>query len=184
MQIAKESEGGAYDMRREELRMMLSGRIYKRDIIEILQWRDKNAEIADALAGCIFDADERVSANAMWVCTWGEIGSLEPVRDKLVRLAITTGNSSIRRLSLTLLERMAWGRDDVRGDLLDFCLERMMLSTEPSGVRALCIKIAYLQSRNYPELLEELEMTLDMLKDMRMSPAVESARKNILKRMG
>ena len=106
-------------MRREELRMMLSGRIYKRDIIEILQWRDKNAEIADALAGCIFDADERVSANAMWVCTWGEIGSLEPVRDKLVRLAITTGNSSIRRLSLTLLEHMAWGRDDVRGELLD-----------------------------------------------------------------
>lgn len=184
MQIAKESEGGAYDMRREVLRMMLSGRIYKRDIIEILQWRDKNAEIADVLAGCIFDADERVSANAMWVCTWGEIGSLEPVRDKLVRLAITTGNSSIRRLSLTLLEHMAWGRDDVRGDLLDFCLERMMSSTEQSGVRALCIKIAYLQSRNYPELLEELEMTLDMLKDMRMSPAVESARKNILKRMG
>lgn len=166
-----------------ELRERLSGRIHENDILEMLYYKQECPEIADALYGYMFDKDTKVASNALWVQTWDMIDRTLPYRDNLVILAITTHNTTIRRLALTLLERMDWSKSDIRTDFLDFCMERIMSQAEPPGVRALCIKLGYQQCRHYPELIDELKLLLDSLSDMPLTPAITSARKNVLKKL-
>lgn len=170
-------------MTRGELHKLLSGRMHKSDILEILRCGGESCAISEALIESIFDDDDKVAQNALWVSTWGKIERMEPIRERLVGLALKTCNSSIRRLTLTLLERMTWGKDDVRTDLLDYCLERMASLAETAGVRALCIKLAYLQCQFYKELLDELAMSLEIMGEMQLAPAVKYARMNIMKKM-
>ena len=102
-------------------------------------------------------------------------------RAKLTDFAISTSDTSMRRLALVLLERLEWGIDDVRTDLLDFCLDHMMLPTEPYGVKALCIKLAYLQCRHYPELKAELRQALLLMEPSELGAGVKHTRGKILK---
>ena len=102
-------------------------------------------------------------------------------RARLAQLAITTPEVPLRRLSMVLLERLEWGRDDVRTDLLDFCLEHMMLADEPYGVKALCIKLAYRQCRHYPELCDELKQSLLLMEPSELGTGVRHTRGKILK---
>lgn len=102
-------------------------------------------------------------------------------RDELVMLAINTSEVPLRRLSMTLLERLEWGIEDVRTDLLDFCLQRMMRSDEPYGVRSLCVKLGYMQCRHYPELLDELKQSLLMMEHTEMGTGLRHTRNKILK---
>ena len=102
-------------------------------------------------------------------------------RARLVQLAITTPEVPLRRLSMVLLERLEWGRDDVRTDLLDFCLVHMMLADEPYGVKALCMKLAYQQCRHYPELCAELKQCLLLLEPSELGAGVRHTRGKILK---
>lgn len=105
-------------------------------------------------------------------------------QEGIVRLALTTTDSSLRRLSLALLERLDWAVNDESPDyclrLLDFCLEHMMLPDEPHGVRSLCMKLAYSIARPYPELLGELRRDLLHLDSTTLSPGVRCTRKHIL----
>lgn len=102
-------------------------------------------------------------------------------RARLVQLAVTTPEVPLRRLTMVLLERLEWGRDDVRTDLLDFCLEHMMLSDEPYGVKALCIKLAYYQCRHYPELCAELKQCLLLMEPSDLGAGVRHTRDKVLK---
>lgn len=67
-----------------------------------------------------------------------------------------------------------------RVDFLDFCLERMISKKEPSGVQALCMKLAYELCRPIPELIQELCIALGMMEG-ELSPAIQVTKKNILK---
>lgn len=104
-------------------------------------------------------------------------------RARLTDFAIATSDTSMRRLSLVLLERLEWSVDDVRTDLLDFCLEHMMLPSEPYGVKALCIKLAYLQCRHYPELKAELRQALLLMEPSELGAGVKHTRKKTLERL-
>lgn len=104
-------------------------------------------------------------------------------RARLVDFALTTPDTSMRRLSLVMLERLEWGIDDVRTDLLDFCLEHMMLPSEPYGVKALCIKLAYQQCRHYPELKAELRQALLLMEPSELGAGVKHTRKKTLERL-
>ena len=81
---------------------------------------------------------------------------------------------------MVLLQRLEWGIDDVRTDLLDFCLEHMLLPDEPYGVKALCMKLAYQQCRHYPELNEELRQSLLLMEPSELGTGVKHTRKKIL----
>ena len=105
---------------------------------------------------------------------------IDDYRGELVRLAVSTADASIRRLALTLLERLDWGRDAVGTDLLDFNLKHMIMAGEPYGVRALCVKLAYVQCRHYPELVEELKLHLSLMEDTDMSPGLKHAYRHVL----
>ena len=127
--------------------------------------------------------DERQSANAAWALTHlpdADNACIAEHRDELVRLAMATTSVTVRRLTMVLLERLEWGVDDVRTDLLDFCIERMMSPTETYGVRALAMKLAYRQCRHYKELREELRQSLLFMEPEHLGRGVLHTRKKIL----
>ena len=108
-------------------------------------------------------------------------------RNALVQLAITTSNISLRRITLTLLNRIEFPLPDSLEetpphyiDLLDFCLTHMMMPDEPYGVRSLCMKIAYTLSLPYPELLGELRQSLLLIEPTELGRGVLHTRNAIL----
>ena len=91
-----------------------------------------------------------------------------------------TENSSVRRLSLNIVERLSMTADDLRFDFLDFCLDRMVSIEEFLGIQAVCMKLAFRMYQVYPELADELQRTLEAMEIDYYKPAVKGVRKRIL----
>ena len=85
---------------------------------------------------------------------------------------------------LGLLLRQPFYEETIRTDFLDFCLARMMAAAEPVGIRAYCMKLAYLQCRFFPELLSELRQALEIMEPEYLSSGLKVARRNLLKELG
>lgn len=131
----------------------------------------------------LFDTDKRVSRNAAWVLTKAiddELIMVLPMMNKFIDLILTTENSSLRRLTLNIIERLPMKEEDLRADLLDFCLEHMISLDEPPGIQSLCMKVAHKICKFYPELMEELHRTIENMQMEYYSPAIKSVRKRIL----
>ena len=134
----------------------------------------------------MFSGGGKEASNAAWALTHLPAADNEYIdthREALVQLAVSTPEVPLRRLSMVLLERLEWGIDDVRTDLLDFCLEHMMLPDEPYGIKALCMKLAYQQCRHYPELKEELRQALLLMEPEELGAGVKHTRKKTLERL-
>lgn len=130
-----------------------------------------------------FDADHRVSRNALWTLTKAtdkEIAQLQPMLDELIDQALKTDSSSVRRLSLNVVDMLEMKEEDLRSDLYDFCLEHAVDVEELPGIQAICIKIAYRISTFYPELMAELKRILKGMEIEYYKPAVKSIRSRIL----
>ena len=133
----------------------------------------------------LFCDDIIVAKNAAWVLTHTspeEIATIEQRKDELINLAMTTHDTSLRRLLLTLLERMTYDADSIRTDFLDFCIDGMQSLSEPPGVQSLCMKLAYKQCRLYDELLDELKVTLENMQIQYYKPAVHYVWRTVLKK--
>lgn len=102
-------------------------------------------------------------------------------RAELIQLAVGTPDTSLRRLSLVLLERLEWPKTEVSTRLLDFCLQHLMDPAEAVGVRALCIKLAWQQCRHYPELCAELHQCLLQLDHEELKPGLRHTRNKIIR---
>ena len=88
-----------------------------------------------------FDADYRVARSALWGLTKAsteELSQIQVLLDELIVQAMQTENSSVRRLTLSIIERLALKEDDLRADFLDFCMEHMVAGDEFPGVQTLC----------------------------------------------
>lgn len=146
--------------------------------------RDKACR--DGLFSAMLGGEGKEASNAAWALTHlpdADTIYINEYRDALVKLAVTTPEVSLRRLSMTLLERLEWGRGDVRTDLLDFCMQRMIRNDEPYGVRALCVKLAYAMCRHYKELQEELRQNLLLMERTEMGSGLRHTRVKILDRL-
>ena len=142
-----------------------------------------NDSVKEALYVCVFNSDDRVSYNALWVFSHfssADIAWLYEKKDELVDFLLSTLHTGKRRLLLTLLERFP--DTGIRADYLDYCLS-MINSTEPYAIRALCLKQAYFQCCSCRELLAEFKEVLSMMEDGSMSPGLRSARRNVMLRM-
>lgn len=53
----------------------------------------------------------------------------------------------------------------------------------PYAIRAQCIKLAYEQMKYWPELLNELRLTLNMISCESLSPGISSAWRQVMKRL-
>lgn len=150
----------------------------------------KSETYREELFESIKGSDLREAAHAAWALT--HLPKTDNIyiaehREELVGIAITTSDIPLRRITLTLLERIDWTMPDPNDvpryyvELLDFCMEHLMMTEEPYGVRSLCIKLSYKLSLHYPELLEELRRSLLMIEPSDIGTGVRCTRNKILK---
>lgn len=168
------------------LRDRLSKNIRKADIRRIVQWvQTTDADLAmQMLYNLMFDTDRRVSDNAAWIFIHlGTVGSqwLYPRWNALVDEVMRTTSDTKRRLLLVLLLRLPMNQDNIRTDFLDFCLNSSCSKNESTSVKTLSIKLSYEQCKYYPELLQELKSTLELMEPDRLSTGVRTVRNKVLK---
>ncbi len=128
-----------------DLRTQLATRFHIENIRELLHYIKEDERLREEIYRLIFDEDDVVSYQALWVCTHfskPEVEWLTLKQDELIDAALTCPHSGKRRMLLNLLCQQQLA-DPPRVDLLDFCMERMVSRNEPAGVQSLSIKLAY-----------------------------------------
>ena len=131
----------------------------------------------------VFDMDYRVARSALWGLTKAtdeELSELQVILNELIDQAMQTDNSSVRRLTLNIIERLKMDEDDLWTDFLDFCFEHMVNIEEFPGIQTLSMKLAYRMCTFYPELMDELKRTIETMEIAYYKPAVKCLRKRIL----
>ena len=127
--------------------------------------------------------DYQVARNALWGLTKAsnkELSQLQGILHELIDLSMQTDNSSVRRLSLNIVERLEMKEEDLRTDFLDFCLDHMTNIEEYPGIQSLSMKLAFRMCKFYPELMDEFIRTLEAMEIGYYKPAVKSVRSRIL----
>ena len=130
-----------------------------------------------------FSQDYLVARSALWGLTKAskdELSQLQVILNKLIDQAMQTDNSSVRRLSLNVIEKLEMSEEDLRTDFLDFCLDHMMDVEEFPGIQSVCMKLAFRMCKFYPELMDELKRTLEAMEIDYYKPAVKCVRNRIL----
>lgn len=153
------------------------------EICFLTQGRENDGFKAE-LFELIKDADKRISFNALYVFTKFDLSNNEWLyqkQDELINRVLQEQREGNMRLLLTLLLRQPFDSENLRTDFLDFCLLSITSYTKPTSVRVLCMKLAYEQCKFFPELLEELCCTLNLLEHEPLSSGLATAKKNILK---
>lgn len=166
----------------------LSGIIHDNDIQEItyLTQGKQNDRQKEALYELLFDTDKRTSNNAAWVFTHFDLHNNEWLynkHDELINEVMKTNSQTKCRLILTLLNRQPFVKEKIRTDFLDFCLKHMTDANEATGIRCMCMKLAYEQCHFFKELSTELKATLEMMEPDFLGPGIRTTRKNILKKL-
>ena len=129
----------------------------------------------------------RAGGNAAWVFSHFSEADNEWLfckQKELIEAVMHTESITKRRIMMTLLERQPFTKEGFRTDYFDFCLEHMAMLEEPYGIRALCMKQAFVQCSLVPELLPELEATLRLMDDNFLSSGLRTAKRNVLKKIG
>lgn len=169
-------------------RERLKGAYSEGEALAIYNEAKANGGLKEFCQSYMHDEDYQVARNALWGLTKasdGEMAELQPLLHTLIDLSMSTSNSSVRRLSLNIIERLNMDEDDLRSDFLDFCLEHMADVQELPGIQSLCMKLAYRMSSFYPELRGELMRTVEAMDMDYYSPAVRCVRRKIMSgRMG
>ena len=125
----------------------------------------------------------RVARSALWGLTKAskeELSQLQVILNDFIDQAMTTESSSVRRLSLNIVERLKMNEENLRTDFLDFCFEHMTDVEEFPGIQSVCMKLAFRMCKFYPELMDELKRTLEAMEIDYYKPAVRGVRNKIL----
>ena len=150
---------------------------------EIYQEIKANGDFLGFAQRYAFDTDYRVARTALWGLTKAkdeELSELKVIYNELIDQAMQTENSSVRRLTLNIIEKLKMNEDDLRTDFLDFCFEHMVSIEEFPGTQTLCMKLAFRMCTFYPELMNELKRTLEAMEIDYYKPAIKCLRKRIL----
>lgn len=170
------------------LRPRLTVRLTKDDIKEMcrLTQGEQNHQLKEELYALTNDSDRRVATNALWVFqhfTKADNKWLYAKHDDLIDHCLATSDATKLRLTLSLLLRQPFEESQVRTDFIDYCLDRLTDARQPYAIRSQCMKLAYLQMRYWPELLEELKRTLELVARNPMSPGIKSAWRQVMKKI-
>ena len=114
-----------------------------------------------------FDDNNRVANNAFWIFTHFD----------------DFNNQWLYQKHDDLIDRVIVEEESLRSDFIDFCESKITACSQPYAIRAYCMKLAYEQMKYYPELLAELKATLDMLSQEHLSPALQSAKNQVMKKI-
>ena len=171
------------------MKYLLSHRLSMDGINDIclLVQGEQNHSLKEQLYQLTLDDDRRVATNALWVFTHFALADNEWLyakHDQLIDRCLKEQDATKLRLMLNLLLRQPYAEEAIRTDFIDFCLMRLADPKSPCAVRAQCIKLAYEQMRFWPELLNELRQTLEMISCEPLSPGLRSALRQVKKRIG
>ncbi len=166
----------------------LSHRLSQSEIKDLcgLTQGEHNDKLKEELYQLTLDADRRVAVNALWVFTHFAVVDNEWLyakHNQLIDRCLKEQDVTKLRLMLTLLLRQPFDEEDIRTDFIDYCLMRLTDPKSPYAVRALCIKLAYEQMRYWPELLNELRQTLELISCEPLSPGLRSAWRQVMKKL-
>ena len=167
------------------LRNQLVGRIHTEDVRRIVDCmaNDDYVVIVKALYCLLSDTDRRVANNAAWVLSCSDskvMRFLLRYQNQLIDLLIGTKDKSFARILFSILRRQTFGKSNLRTDFLDFCLNEIVNSNQAIAIRAHAIYVSYSLCKAYPELLNELFMTLQMLESETLSAGLLHARNAIM----
>ena len=170
------------------MKSLLSHRLSMDGINDIclLVQGEQNHSLKEQLYQLTLDDDRRVATNALWVFTHFAAVDMEWLyakHDQLIDRCLKEKDTTKLRLMLNLLLRQPYTEEDIRTDFIDFCLTRLADPKSPYAVRAQCIKLAYEQMRYWPELLNELRQTLEMISCEPLSPGLRSAWRQVMKKL-
>lgn len=170
------------------MKFSLINRLSQSDIHELcaLTQGERNNSLKEQLYKLTLDSDRRVATNALWVFTHFAAVDMEWLyakHDQLINRCLNEKDATKLRLMLNLLLRQPYTEEDIRTDFIDFCLTRLADTKSPYAVRAQCIKLAYVQMHYWPELLNELRQTLEMISCEPLSPGLRSAWRQVMKKL-
>ncbi len=170
------------------MKFSLINRLSQSDIHELcaLTQGERNNSLKEQLYQLTLDSDRSVATNALWVFTHFAAVDMEWLyakHDQLIDRCLKEKDTTKLRLMLNLLLRQPYTEEDIRTDFIDFCLTRLADPKSPYAVRAQCIKLAYEQMRYWPELLNELRQTLEMISCEPLSPGLRSAWRQVMKKL-
>lgn len=170
------------------MKFSLINRLSQFDIHELcaLTQGERNNSFKEQLYQLTLDSDRRVATNALWVFTHFAAVDMEWLyakHDQLIDRCLNEKDATKLRLMLNLLLRQPYTEEDIRTDFIDFCLTRLADTKSPYAVRAQCIKLAYVQMHYWPELLNELRQTLEMISCEPLSPGLRSAWRQVMKKL-
>lgn len=160
-------------------------RIHAYDVNAVAEWAVDSDENFSSLYSLVFSSDERIAYNALWSLSHCRDLSdlIRSHADELIDLVMIENHNGKKRLLLTIIESLKFNCSFVRTDFMDFCLSKITSAVQPHSVRALCLKLAFAQCRNYPELIDELQLRMEMLECSPISPGLKSALKNVSNRI-
>ena len=167
------------------LRNQLVGRIHTEDVRRIVDGmtNDDSVVIVKALYCLLSDTDQRIAYNAAWVLSCSDskvMRHLLRYQNQLIDLLIGTKDKSFSRILFSILRRQMFEKSNLRTDFLDFCLNEIINSNQAIAIRAHAIYVSYSLCKAYPELLNELFMTLQMLESETLSAGLLHARNAIM----
>ena len=170
------------------MKTLLTHRLSQSEIMQLCASTqgEHNDNLKEELYQLTLDADRRVATNALWVFThFSAVDNewLYAKHDQLIDRCLKEKDATKLRLMLNLLLRQPFDEEAIRTDFIDFCLTRLADPKSPYAVRAQCIKLAYVQMRYWPELLNELCQTLEMISCEHLSPGLRSAWRQVMKRI-
>ena len=166
----------------------LTNRLSQGELLELcaLTQGEQNNHLKEELYQLTLDNDRRVAINALWTFTHFALADNEWLyakHDQLIDRCLKEHDATKLRLMLTLLLRQPYTEEAIRTDFIDFCLMRLADPKSPYAIRAQCIKLAYEQMKHWPELLNELRQTLEMINSGPLSPGLRSAWRQVMKRL-
>lgn len=166
----------------------LTNRLSQDELHELcaLTQGEQNNHLKEELYQLTLDNDRRVAINALWTFTHFALADNEWLyakHDQLIDRCLKEKDATKLRLMFNLLLRQPFDEEDIRTDFIDYCLMRLTDPKSPYAVRAQCIKLAYEQMKYWPELLNELRQTLNMISCEPLSPGISSAWRQVMKRL-
>lgn len=143
-----------------------------------------NNKLESALFKFSVDKDPLLSNRAMWIlwhCSMIDYDRIKPFLEKLIlHLEDKTIPSGVVRCILSLFQEKTVP-EKYHSYMLDKCYGYIVNSAEAIAVRAFAMTVAFNISKNYPDLMRELEAILQHIPISEESPAIKARTKDTLK---
>lgn len=170
------------------MKTLLTHRLSQSEIMQLCASTHgvRNNHLKEGLYQLTLDDDRRVAINALWAFTHFTADDnvwLFAKHDQLIERCLNEKDATKLRLMLNLLLSQPYTEEDTRTDFIDFCIARITDARAPYAIRTQCIKLAYEQMRHWPELLDELRQTLEMISCEPLSPGLRSAWRQVMRKM-